>query len=201
MREYTIISVTGEPDWASVPTLQVDNYQWLPALDIQMQAQICYSGEGLYVHLAAREQNIRAEHQAPLSMVCEDSCMEFFFRPMEDDLRYFNFEINPNGCTYIGFGPNMPDLVRLVPQEEDTLLRKKVCRTQDGWEVFYTIPVSMIRVFFPDFALTPGKVLYANCYKCGDETVQPHFMSWNLMNCDTPSFHRPQDFGRMVLGQ
>ncbi len=200
MNHYTITKVDGKPQWKNIPSLEVNNYQWLPELDIQMKAQICYSDEGLHVHLQAWEKNIRAEHDAPLSMVCEDSCMEFFFRPMENDLRYFNFEINPNGRTYIGFGPDMPNLVRLIPQEEDTLLQKSANYTEGGWEVFFTVPVAFVQVFFPEFRLIPGKKIYANCYKCGDETVQPHFISWNYVDVETPSFHQPRHFGLMELG-
>lgn len=200
MNHYTITRIFGKPNWAEIPSLNVDNYQWLPELDIRMQAQLCYDETGIHVHLQAWEKEIRAQHRAPLSMVCEDSCMEFFFRPEENDLRYFNLEVNPNGCMYIGFGPNMPELVRLVPQEEDALLQKDVRYTSDGWEIFYTVPVSLIRVFYPGYALTPGKILYANCYKCGDETAKPHFISWNPISTPEPSFHQPQDFGRMVLG-
>ena len=199
MRQYTIKKVTGEIDWAKVPALDVDNYLWCEPLDIKMKSQICYSEEGLHVHLRAWEKDIRAELHEPMSMVCEDSCMEFFFRPMEGDLRYFNLEINPNGQMYIGFGPNMPKLVRLALQEEDTLLQKKWNYTEDGWEVFYTFPVEVIRVFFPGYELKSGMKIYANSYKCGDETVKPHFIAWNPVDVVVPSFHEPEHFGLMVL--
>ena len=199
MREYVIKKVTGAPNWDAVPALDVDNYQWCDPLDIQMKAQICYDETGLHVHLRAWERNIRAELTQPMSMVCEDSCMEFFFRPTDGDMRYFNLEINPNGQTYIGFGPNMAQLVRLALQEEDTLLQKKWNYSDGGWEVFFTFPVSVIRVFFPGYELTSGMKIYANSYKCGDETVQPHFISWNKIENDIADFHQPEHFGLMVL--
>ena len=148
MNHYTITKVGGKPQWENIPSLEVNNYQWLPELDIQMKAQICYSEEGIHVHLRAWEQNIRAEHTAPVSMVCEDSCMEFFFRPVDGDIRYFNLEINPKAQIYLGFGPNMPELVRLALQDEDALLQKRANYTDDGWEVFFTFPVSVIRLFY-----------------------------------------------------
>ena len=199
MRQYTITKVTGNPDWSKIPSLNVDNYQWCEELDIKMKSQICYDENGLYVHLRAWEKDIRAELTEPMSMVCEDSCMEFFFRPVAEDLRYFNLEINPNGQMYIGFGPNMPELVRLALQEEDTLLQKQCNYTADGWEVFYTFPVSVIRVFFPGYELKSGMKIYANSYKCGDECVIPHFISWNKVEVPEPSFHQPEHFGLMVL--
>ena len=200
MKQYTITRVSGAPDWSQIPCLDVDNYQWMEPLDIRMKAQICYDETGIHVHLRAWEKDIRAEYTEPLSMVCEDSCMEFFFRPMDGDIRYFNLEINPHGRTYLGFGPNMPELVRLVPQEEDELMRKSWNYTQDGWEVFFTFPVSMISVFYPGYALKPGMKIYANCYKCGDLTKRPHYIAWNPLPEDVHTYHNPQHFGLMELG-
>jgi len=125
--------------------------------------------------------------------------MEFFFRPVDGDIRYFNLEINPNAQIYLGFGPNMPELVRLALQDEDALLQKRANYTDDGWEVFFTFPVSVIRLFFPGYELKSGRNLYANCYKCGDETAQPHFISWNKIENDIVDFHQPEYFGLMVL--
>ena len=45
-----------------------------------------------------------------------------------------------------------------------------------------------------------GLAMYGNFYKCGDLTKKAHYLSWNPMRCETPQFHRPQDFGRLILG-
>ena len=200
MRQYTITKVNGAPDWSQIPSLDVDNYLWCEELDIKMKSQICYDETGIYVHLRAWEKDIRAELTEPMSMVCEDSCMEFFFRPVENDLRYFNLEINPNGQMYIGFGLNGRNLIRLAIPDEDTLLQKKWNYTEDGWEVSYFFPVSVIRLFFPGYELVSGNKLYANSYKCGDLTVKPHFIAWNPVNVPAPSFHEPEHYGLMILG-
>lgn len=199
MREYTITKISGTPDWSKIPELDVDNYQWCEPLDIQMKGQVCYDETGIHVHLRAWEKDIRAELTAPLSMVCEDSCMEFFFRPVAEDMRYFNLEINPNGRMFIGFGYNVQELVRLAPEGEDAFLEKKWNDTADGWEVFYKIPVSLIRTFFPGYQLQSGMTIYANCYKCGDKTAKPHYISWNFIDLPAPSFHQPAHFGQMIL--
>ena len=39
----------------------------------------------------------------------------------------------------------------------------------------------------------------ANCYKCGDCTVQPHYLAWNPPTSENPDFHRPQDFGALIF--
>jgi hypothetical protein len=39
----------------------------------------------------------------------------------------------------------------------------------------------------------------ANFYKCGDETPEPHFLSWNPIDLPKPNFHVPQFFGQLEL--
>ena len=199
MKTYTIQRITGVPEWDKIPALQVDNHLWLPSEQIQMTAQIAYDEDTLYVHMCAVEPDIRAEYTAPLSHVCEDSCMEFFFCPAADDDRYVNVEMNPNGCTHIGVGSGRADSVRVFPKDEDALFQKKTSRTENGWELYYQIPVSFLRALFPGFCLEPGAVIRANCYKCGDRTAKPHYLSWNPVDSETPDFHRPCDFGTMIL--
>ena len=199
MKQYTITCVSGQPDWSCVPALAVDHFNWTEKVDIQMRAQICYNEDGLYLHLQACEKEIRAEYTGPLADVYEDSCMEFFFCPEADDPRYFNFEMNPNGSMFIGFGYDDPRPVRLVLPEEDTFLQKKMQRTADGWEAFFTVPIALISSFYPGYRLESGKKIRANCYKCGDKTVEPHYISWNPMTHPTPRFHKPEDFGEMTL--
>lgn len=197
MEKYSIARICGEPCWEKIAPLAVGNYQWQEKMDIAMEVRICHDGENLYLRMQAWEQNIRAEHTGPLCMVCEDSCMEFFLRPQEDDLRYFNFEINPNGAMFIGFGSGRESLVRLAPSP--ALFDPHTERFEGGWIARYRIPAEFIRIFFPGFAPESGRRLRANCYKCGHKTIQPHYITWNRVNSSVPSFHRPEDFGLMEL--
>ena len=185
--------------WTEVPSLQVDNVQWLPDTGIRMQQQLCYDADTLYVRQQAWEKDIRAERTGYLQQVCEDSCMEFFFAPGEDD-RYFNVEINPNGCIHLGFGPGRHGRVQVVPKQMEQLFAVESARTEDGWTLTYRIPLQLIRLFFPEYRFVPGATLRANCYKCGDLTAHPHYITWNPVSSDTPDYHRPQDFGLMIFG-
>ncbi len=200
MNTYVIQPTNGQPDWEKIPVLEVSHILWLPDAGIRMTQQICYDKEKLYVHQKAVESSVRAENTHVLSQVCDDSCMEFFFCPETGSNRYFNFEWNLNGCLYLGFRTGRINAVRLQLQDHKTLFRFRSNKTPDGWEIFFEIPVSFLQLFIPDFSLQPGKTIRANCYKCGNLTPKPHYLSWNPINSQTPDFHRPQDFGCMILG-
>ena len=193
---YMIHSVISEPIWSTIPQLELTHILWKPDCGIRAYAQFCHSAEALHVHLRAVEKNIRAEYTTPLSPVCCDSCLEFFFMPEKED-RYFNFEINPNGCLYIGFGHGRKDSTALCRENMKDLFDIRPQKTQDGWEVFYRIPLSFLRLFLPDFTFTGA--LRANVYKCGDLTAHKHYLSWNPVTSETPDFHRPEDFGVMLF--
>ena len=171
MKHHTIPYISDFPSWDTIPTLEVSNILWLPDADIRMTQQICYDKHALYIHQCAVEKYIRAEHTSPLTQVCEDSCMEFFFCPDPDSDRYFNFEFNPNGCLYLGLNSGHGISVRLQPSEPAALFDVHISRTVDSWEIYYKIPLSFIQLFFPDFHPAPGATIRANCYKCGDKTI------------------------------
>ena len=71
-------------------------------------------------------------------------------------------------------------------------------RTEDGWEIFYKIPLFFINLIFPEFKLTSGTALRANCFKCADLTEPPHYLTWNPHPLlEYASFHNPDAFGLM----
>ena len=189
---YTVVRTEGEPDWSTVPVLEIDKVLWTDDYGIRGQGQLCYSDDYLFVHLSAAEKDIRAENTQPLSPVYEDSCLEFFFK-MEDSPNYFNFEINPNGCLNAQFGPKKTDRIDIVRKDAQEYFDIHADRTADGWEVFYRIPLDLIRLFYPDYQFR-GK-LAANFYKCGNKTVNRHYLSWSPVLLESPDFHCPEYFG------
>lgn len=199
MKSYTISPVhTETPVWTEVPYLQVDNVQWLPDAGIRMVQQLCYDDKHLYVHQRAWEQDVRAEHTGYLQQVCEDSCMEFFFSVADD--RYFNVEINPNGCIRFAFGYANGVRTQLVPKDLEILFDIRADMLSDGWELFYQIPLSFLQLFYPSYHWKPGTQMRANCYKCGDLTARPHYLTWSPVASERPNYHRPQDFGLLLFG-
>ncbi len=198
MQQYVIKKQTEEFCWENVPVLKIQDPLRPTDADVSAWAQIYYNDEALFVRLSAREAEIRAELTGALDPICEDSCLEFFFCPMENDKHYFNIECNLNGAIYLGFATNVYDLVRLVPEEPQIIPSAK--RIQDGWQVEYKIPYSFIRHFMPQFNVFSGKKIRANAYKCGDETVIPHCLCWQKVpQLKEASFHNPDAFGEMIF--
>lgn len=180
--------------------LPIDTLLWTDECDITAFAEICYTDDALLVKLTANEKNVRAEETGLLGMPCLDSCLEFFFAPVEGDLRYFNFEYNPNGCIYLGIGTGRGDSTRLVLSDPAKLFTPEIVRSADGWSVAYRVPFAFIRRFFPDFKAVSGGKMRANFFKCGDLTVKEHYFSWNPVEVETPDFHLPAWFGELVFG-
>ena len=193
---YLITKVEGSVDWNSIPTTEIDKVLWVEDAGVRARGQLCYDDENLYVHLSATEKDIRAENTAPLSPVHEDSCLEFFFS-LDDGANYFNFEINPNGCLCLQFGPKRSNRIDIVKRNAAEYFDIQTNRTSDGWEVFYRIPLDFIRLFYPYFQFEGD--FSANMYKCGDKTPHPHYLSWNPVTSAAPDFHRPQDFGTLLF--
>lgn len=195
MKQYTI---TKFKDWQSVPVINIDTPYGDKPEDIFAYGQVAYTDQAILVHLRAVEKNIRSEENDVLGMPCRDSCLEFFFCPNSEELRYFNIEFNPVGCMFLGFGSSPKNLTRLVIDPKE-LFDLNINKTEDGWEVFYRIPCEFINRFFPDFKLESGKKIKANLYKCGDLCVKEHYLCWCPVVKQVSAFHNPSLFGLMTF--
>ncbi|MBQ8358676.1 MAG: carbohydrate-binding family 9-like protein [Oscillospiraceae bacterium] len=198
MKQYTIVRRPEQLDWDQIPALQINELYNTEPVDIKAEARLCYDDEAIYVHLQAVEQNISAKYTGILDEVSEDSCLEFFFSPIEGDTRYFNIEVNPNGAMYLGFGPSIQGLCRLIPEYPEIFPKAEY--TEDGWKVTYAVPHSFVRRFFPAYSPAPGKSIKANCYKCGSLKEPVHYMCWCPVVPQKCAFHNPSRFGTMYFG-
>ncbi len=196
MNTYTILR-QEHPCWDTIPKVDLTHVGWLPECPVSAQVQTVHNGQTLFVRMEAKETPILATLTDPLSQVCNDSCLEFFFAPDPSDERYFNFEFNPLGTLYLGFGGLRPTRVRQIPKQASTLFQVQPFSTQNGWGICFSIPSSFVRMYFPAFSLSGAAE--GNFYKCGDKTPHPHHLSWNPMSAHKPDFHRRQDFGRLLF--
>lgn len=199
MNQYTVSYCNSAPDWSTIPSLELCHpYRQTPDY-IRAFGQFAYDDEALWVHMWIEVPQILAEEKGPYGMPCQDSCLEFFFCPVPDDPRYINIEFNYNCCMFLGIGPNVYDLLRLIPNTEKNPLQPVTRTTDTGWEIFYRIPYSLIRRLFPAFEATPGLTIRANCFTCASHDAVPYYKSWNLVKAEPFTFHHSQSFGFMIF--
>ncbi len=197
MKEYIVKRTEGKPKWSAISPIAIDT-KYLDTKDnVTAEAKICYDDEAIYVHLTTTEPETRSKEVGPTCEPCRDSCLEFFFSPMEGDIRYFNIEFNSRGAFYFGIGSCLKDLVRLLPKPH--VFGARIYRRNDGWSITYRVPHELVRRFFPDYTVYSGKVMRANCYKCSDYAKEPNYLSWNPVEGKTLSFHRPEQFGKFIF--
>lgn len=194
--KYTVRRM-DKPDWSRVERVELTHTGWVDPAPVRAWAQLCHDGECLYVRMEAEESPVRATLTGKLDQICNDSCLEFFFAPEAGDSRYFNFEFNPLGALNLGFGGLRPTRVRQIVKKPEELFQAEPFATEGGWGIQYQVPEEFVRRYFPQFRLAGEGA--CNFYKCGDETVKPHFLSWSPMTTATPDFHRRQDFGVLIF--
>lgn len=164
---------------------------------------LAHDGEHIYLYFEVKGEQVRAANTKDMGSVWEDSCVEFFMQ-REGDTGYRNFECNILGVLLGSNHASREESERL----SDDLLQQivRVGTTQQrfdnglqvcDWTMYLEIPKAAMG-FAADESLE-GQLLRANFYKCGDETPEPHFISWNPIDMPQPNFHVPQFFGTLEL--
>ena len=174
----------------------IDRYAWPGDYRPEARAYAAWSAAGLHALLCAREATIAAKVTDFGGAVWEDSCLECFLQPFPDDPRYLNIETNAAGAMLIGVGAGRENrtLLAAMPAGMDL----SVSRHAGGWwAVAYTVPNGLFQDIFGRVP-GPGDALRGNFYCC-DETLHPHFGSWNPIAAPRPDFHRPECFGALAL--
>ena len=174
----------------------IDHYAWGGEYRPEARAYLAWDGDGLNVLLCAREETVSARVKAFNGDVWTDSCLEFFFQPFADDPRYLNIEVNAAGAALIGIGAGREGRTRL--KECPAGMDIRASRHDGGWwAVAYHVPFAVVGALFGR-EWTP-ETFRGNFYCC-DETIHPHFGSWNPIDAPAPDFHRPECFGELVIG-
>ena len=178
------------------------HYPWakdFPATP-SMSATLSYDEAGIHVHMESDETDLRAAETKHLHYVHHDSCMELFMQyDADNDERYINIEINPNGTVYSAVCYDRYRTEKITEEDIATFGIRTVIK-DDGWELFYTVPVAFIQKYIPTYRHTAGTHMRGNIYKCGDLTDHPHYGCFAPIDLEKPDFHRPEFFADFVLG-
>ncbi len=146
------------------------------------------------------EQHVLARNMDTNSNVWEDSCVEIFVAD-QDGRHYYNFEINCTGTALAARRCSREVFQLLAPEQVQSIVRLGSLPHEPidehgpalSWQLAVGLPFSLLGLD------TVPPVLWGNFYKCGDGTVQPHYLSWAPIGTPEPNFHQPQFFGKLIL--
>ncbi len=220
MREYIVNRFTGQvlkdltdfsPDnipenYAALNEAPVDQYVWDEnGYKPPVMARLGWNQEGLHLLMYAKEPSVRGEIAQMGGRVCTDSCMEFFINPFpEHSSDYLNFEVNCIGTMLLGLGAGRHNrfhmAIPLLHMDIRTTLSSAAAHKGGWWALSYAVPARFIEDTYGQ-KLQPGLVMRGNFYKCADLYEFPHYGSWNPVQNPTPDFHRPESFGKLILGE
>ena len=190
------INCINDVAWDSANVANIDKVNWQEYGCVpKTTGKLLYNDYGIYVQLETDEKPLLARCCNQNDKVCCDSCMEFFFRPNENDPRYFNFEFNPFGTMYFAIRTSRFDPV--YPDKDKKYFNVKSYVDDKTWVLQFCIPFEFIDEVFDGHT----KTIYGNLYKCRDETPNTHYATYYPITTEKPDYHRPDFFGGFVLEQ
>ena len=204
MKEYTIHRFDTVEESQSAPWTAVSQYCWGGAYRPQMRAQIALvAGKGFVCRMQCDEREPVARYESYFSPVYTDSCMEWFCAfGGEGDPRYLNVESNSRGACLCEIGTFRGDRKDASTDGRTPPVSVLAQPLAAGWSLETVVPFETIARLFgvEESFFVPGRVLRGNLYKCCETDPFTHFAVWNPVSSPTPDFHRPESFGRFVIG-
>lgn len=201
MNTYSITRVNASgvvpmdsPLWQHAGEAVIGNFAWDEGKGYRPNttARLLAGENGISVLFTTDEFPLRCTCSQYNTRVCCDSCVEFFLRPESDD-RYLNFEMNCAGMMMIGLGGGRANRQLLSFDAARFCLADRI--SGRSWQHLLYIPFDFLKEVYGSW---DGDFL-GNLYKCGDETVHPHYASWNPVGTANPDFHRPEYFGKFIV--
>ena len=186
-------------------TLQlIDSLNWAAyPYRPEVKFRIAHTGSEVWLKYYVQEKYIRALETQTNGDVYKDSTVEFFIST--DGKYYYNFEFSCIGTRHLAYGPGRENRVRILPQivesiEVHSSLGTLPFEEKTGgfeWEMMIRIPIKCF--VFNKIESFDGLKATANFYKCGDETSEPHYISWNPIKTENPDYHQPEFFGQLLF--
>ncbi|TPH12871.1 carbohydrate-binding family 9-like protein [Litorilituus lipolyticus] len=214
MKQYTIPSLangsfgcatSSQVSWQDIPQLHIATYPWFKqGIKQDTSVKLAASSTHLHIQIIAQDNHSYAvQTQLNHMLICEDSCVEFFFSPSgELGSDYINLEVNCCGTLHIAYGPNREQrqFISLESASKISCVSSitspvKFEQEQDShWQIELTIPFDVIK------EITKKEInlnhWYGNFYRCGGR-VEPQYSVWNNIDVNQPDYHRPEFFGKL----
>ncbi len=186
-------------------------YGKTPKFIPKTQAKLLWDNENIYIIFRVKDRFVKAVSTKPNGKVWNDSCVEMFVATdPEKPNAYFNIETNCIGTVRlrhqtepkkdwnylkderfsdIEIATSFAKAVAIDPEQQNNVI----------WYLEYKLPIavleSLAKVERPAVGVTWG----ANFFKSGDDTSNPHWISFSTVTESTKdtggAFHQPWCFG------
>ena len=189
-RTDVIDPAINSPEWDKANTGTLNPQPWKDHFAApETTFKMLRGPEGISVLMNSKEKNLLSAHTDENGAICEDSCMEFFYKPSPWDHRYLNFEINPAGVMHLGIGSDRYD--RELLYVDRSIFNIESIPEDGNWTLKLYVPDVFVLTYYERVA----DVCRGNFYKCGNKTEFPHYGVWNPVELEAPDFHLADFFG------
>jgi hypothetical protein len=208
MSQYTIHkTIDQSPNWPMFTALDIDKYPWYKkGVQQNTQVKLCASNETLFIQIIAQDSySFAKQTQLNHMLICEDSCVEFFFSPSGIlGSSYVNVEVNCCGTLHVAYGAGRENRQFISLEAASLITRsssisspiKLESKNDTQWKVEIALPFTAIEQLTGE--LVNKDKWFANFYRCGGRT-QPQYAVWNNIDVPEPDYHRPEHFGKLVF--
>lgn len=208
------IKIDGNPEkeiWKFTEALKLQNYMGdYPSHFPNVDVKLLYDKDSIYVLFKVVDKNIISRAKKHFDAVYEDSCVEFFFATdMDTPGAYFNLEVNCSGKVLFGFRTDKSKKSTRINIEDIECLNINTTyfgklindeiKEETEWIAEYKIPFDILKKYTGKEIKVNNKEWNANFYKCADKSSTPHWLTWNKVEYNTPNYHLPEYFGKIIF--
>lgn len=199
-----------KPVWKKVKPATISNYMGaVPGFKPEAEVKMMYDKDNIYLIFRVKDKNVRCITNKINGPVWQDSAVEFFFSPDTDlPLLYFNLETNCGGTPLLHYNViprkeskklteeeiKQIDLAHSLPEIVDPEIKEPVT-----WTLEYKIPFSLLEKYSKVTRPAKGVEWRANFYKIAENSSNPHYITWSVIDKPIPNFHVPQSFGKLIF--
>ncbi len=210
MKQYTIKRINHTtPDWQSISELCISTYPWYELGKKQeTQVKLAANSDNLFIKITAQDSHSYAmQTQLNHMLICQDSCVEFFFSPCGTLAgKYINLEVNCCGTLHLAYGPDRHHR-KFISTDGASLIERKATikspvklesENDNSWSIEISLPFSVIEQLTGE--KSNQEKWFANFYRCGGR-VEPQYAVWNNIHVNEPDFHQPKYFGELTFSK
>ncbi len=190
--------------------LQVDvapwaEYPYRPEVSLRIAASEHY----LLLRFLVKEKEILGRFEKDGPAVEQDSCVHFYMAPESAD-RYYHFSFNCLGACFAEFREPgektrdiseslLKDMFRISSLGDRGAVHLEASAGElSSWSLMAALPGDVF--FKEDIESFQGLRFKGNFCKSGEGLKDPHYLSWNRIEAETPDFDRPEYFGEIWIG-